>query len=118
MLLYELWLDCMYTIVTWIRDASTTTTNDHAILVLLFISPHTLAIECGDPGTPQNGSRQLSGETAGSVVTYRCDTGFDLVGASTQRCMDSGDWSDQLPECRGKQRSDLTSVVFGHTCIV
>ena len=68
---------------------------------LLLISPH-VAIECGDPGTPRNGSRQLSGQTAGSIVIYRCDTGFELMGTRTQRCMDSGDWSDQLPECRGK----------------
>ena len=60
-----------------------------------------LAIECGDPGVPQNGSRQLSGRTAGSSVAYRCDSGFELVGAQTLRCMDSGEWSDRLPQCRG-----------------
>ena len=71
---------------------------------VLYSSSHMhvpLAIECGDPGVPQNGSRQLSGRTAGSSVMYRCDTGFELVGAQTLRCMDSGEWSDRLPECRG-----------------
>ena len=71
----------------------------HAAVLSLFVQ---IAIECGDPGVPRNGSRQLSGRTAGSTVTFRCDTGFDLAGTRTQRCMDSGEWSDQLPECRGR----------------
>ena len=41
----------------------------------------------------------LSALSVGSVATYRCDTGFVLVGSSVVTCQNDGTWTD-APLCR------------------
>ncbi|CAH1241297.1 COL6A3 [Branchiostoma lanceolatum] len=53
---------------------------------------------CGDPGTPVNGYHRGS-YFEGSVVTYGCNDGFLLQGASSTTCLGNGQWSDQVPVC-------------------
>ena len=60
-------------------------------------------VDCGDPGTPQNGNRNFTDTLEGSVVTYTCNTGFELVGNPTQVCEltpDGAIWNSTRPECR------------------
>jgi CUB/sushi domain-containing protein len=54
---------------------------------------------CGDPGTPSNAVRDLSGSSVGSTVNYRCNTGYTISGTSFRVCQSSGSWSGRLPQC-------------------
>ncbi|XP_019855455.1 PREDICTED: uncharacterized protein LOC109584228 isoform X2 [Amphimedon queenslandica] len=48
----------------------------------------------------QYGSINISGPYSyGTGIEYTCQTGFHLVGVSSQTCLSSGDWSDELPYC-------------------
>ena len=76
-------------------------------IIILFFLHSTAAIDCGDPGTPQNGYQELPSTTLGSQVTYRCQQGYVLVGGGTRECMDSGLWSGSLPVCE----CELTKVL-------
>ena len=64
-----------------------------------------LIVNCGDPGTPGNGSRVLATDTfEGSTVSYTCDSGFrPNTTLMTRECVLSPDgvpeWTDSLPEC-------------------
>ena len=52
---------------------------------------------------PVNGSSNFIDTLEGSVVTYTCNTGFELVGNSTQTCELTPNgtfWSFTRPECR------------------
>lgn len=77
----------------------------HFIVTLLFTIHITAAptdpppVNCGDPGTPANGIRIGSDFSIGSVVRYRCQTGFRLLGRSERVCQTSGEWSNSLPDC-------------------
>ncbi|XP_066480760.1 complement receptor type 1-like [Tiliqua scincoides] len=39
----------------------------------------------------------------GSSVTYHCETGYDLTGATTIHCLSSGSWNQPAPKCKGRQ---------------
>ena len=54
---------------------------------------------CRDYGNIQNGFRNLSGTTQGSVVTFGCQAGFTLVGNKALTCGSSGLWVGAWPEC-------------------
>ena len=47
---------------------------------------YVLLVDCGDPGAPDNGNSNFTDTREGSVVTYNCNDGFELVGNSTQIC--------------------------------
>ena len=55
-------------------------------------------IDCGDPATPADGQRSLTGTTFGSEVSYSCNDGFVLSGSARRECNISG-WSGSLPVC-------------------
>uniref|UniRef100_A0A8D2KYG7 Sushi domain-containing protein n=1 Tax=Varanus komodoensis TaxID=61221 RepID=A0A8D2KYG7_VARKO len=52
----------------------------------------------------QNGghsSQQAAVFTRGMVVTYTCDSGYNLTGEKTIYCTDLGTWSFPAPRCEG-----------------
>ncbi|XP_022105682.1 sushi, von Willebrand factor type A, EGF and pentraxin domain-containing protein 1-like isoform X2 [Acanthaster planci] len=55
---------------------------------------------------------------AGSFCTFRCSTGYDIVGDSTATCLNSEVWTSGLPTCRVKTCNPaLTSLANGQiTC--
>ncbi|KAG7501128.1 hypothetical protein JOB18_040546 [Solea senegalensis] len=57
---------------------------------------------CEDPGVPQFGYKvNDQGHFSGSSITYRCEPGYTLHGASTLKCM-TGErraWDNPLPSC-------------------
>ena len=57
---------------------------------------------CGDPGTPVNGRRSISGYTEGHTVNYTCNTGYDLSGSATRTCQSNGLWSGSSATCLSK----------------
>ena len=64
-------------------------------------------ISCGVPDLPLVNSNGLivnySTVTYGSIVTYSCKVGYNLVGSPNRTCMESESWSDNPPQCIGQQ---------------
>ena len=54
---------------------------------------------CGRLNNPENGRVELSGTTVGSVATYICSLGFQLIGQNSRECLSSGEWTGQAPTC-------------------
>lgn len=64
------------------------------------ILPQCLPIDCGNPGKPLFGRRELNSTTYQSIVNYSCvNSSYQLVGLTTRRCLANGSWSDNLPSC-------------------
>ena len=49
-----------------------------------------------------NGLRFFFGTTVGEVVTFSCNTGFELQGNPSRQCNSDGNWSGTVPTCLGK----------------
>jgi CUB/sushi domain-containing protein len=58
-----------------------------------------LALDCGDPGTPANGQKIDSNYTFPNSLRYVCDRGFRLVGSSRRDCQTNGLWSGTSASC-------------------
>ncbi|XP_060568367.1 P-selectin-like [Ruditapes philippinarum] len=55
--------------------------------------------DCG-PRTPRNGSVELSNGTSyQSLMTFKCDEGFDMNGTKTSVCQANSKWSHEVPQC-------------------
>ena len=62
---------------------------------------------CDDPGTPDDGHRILRYLAIDSVVTYRCNPGYLLVGPEQRTCVlpegsNSPSWTHAVPACTSK----------------
>ena len=64
-----------------------------------------LVIDCGDPGTPFDGTRTGSVFTFRGTVRYKCNHGYKLSGSSIRTCRASGRWSGIKATCRGNVRT-------------
>lgn len=52
---------------------------------------------------PSNGMvQQPSFIVEGSVATYSCNTGYEVIGAATLTCQSTGAWSGSPPICQCK----------------
>ena len=56
-------------------------------------------IDCGHPGTPENGNTTVTNTTVGSTATHTCDDLYILHGVSQRQCLLNGSWSPDLPSC-------------------
>ena len=63
-------------------------------IIILFYLPEL----CDELSDPTNGGVIWSTLTEGSVATYHCDNGYELIGDDTRRCVD-GEWTGQEPTC-------------------
>lgn len=57
---------------------------------------------CGYPGSPGHASVAFSSETIepGTVATYTCDNGYELLGPPRRSCSQNGTWEPQgIPFC-------------------
>ena len=50
----------------------------------------------------------------GDQATYECNTGFQLSGRTTLRCLFDGNWSNKPSECRGKKFFVLLKYFRSH----
>ena len=66
------------------------------LLVFLFHA----AVNCGHPGTPDNGVVDVTTTTFESNVSYACNDGYYIDGMSTRFCQASATWSGHLPSCQ------------------
>ena len=58
------------------------------------------AKDCGDSGLPDNGQVTLSsGTTLGSVATFSCNIGYDIIGETMRECGTDGVWTNSVPTC-------------------
>lgn len=60
------------------------------------------AVLCPKLIAPSYGSVSVTGLEVGSMATYECNAGFQLVGTSTRYCFPNGEWSAEAPTCRGE----------------
>ncbi|XP_058497123.1 membrane cofactor protein-like [Solea solea] len=66
-------------------------------------------VKCKDPGRLANGERTAGFQAPHgylSTVTFRCDSGYIMVGAGTIRCGLDSNWSPGLPQCRFQRHAD------------
>ena len=71
-----------------------------AIIIIVFNS--STAIDCSLLSDSEYGSVEITGTFPGSIATYACNKGFQLIGSDTRECRPSGEWSGQAPICKRK----------------
>ena len=69
-------------------------------------------VDCGGLSSPQNGQVILTNTTFGSIATYQCDDGFNLIGDMQRMCQSNGEWSGNEPTCEGNHSLDYTFLVI------
>ena len=60
------------------------------------------AVDCGSLTVPNGQVSAPSGTTFMNTVTYTCDDGYNLNGASDRTCQASGNWDLEEPTCDRK----------------
>ena len=60
------------------------------------------AVDCGKPSDIDNGATIYINTLFKSLVMYRCNNGFELVGNLIHICGLSGLWLGGVPLCRRK----------------
>ena len=56
-------------------------------------------LSCGKPPSVRKAQPQYQSTNFGAVVTYVCNTGYTLSGASQRTCRGTGKWDDVGPKC-------------------
>ncbi|XP_067409310.1 sushi, von Willebrand factor type A, EGF and pentraxin domain-containing protein 1 isoform X1 [Emydura macquarii macquarii] len=56
-------------------------------------------VKCKNPGNLENGHSYGDSYSVGGEVTFSCEEGFQLIGASRVTCLQSGRWSHLIPYC-------------------
>lgn len=51
-----------------------------------------------------------TGKTVDSVCEFSCQAGYELVGSQVRICLANGQWSGQLPFCKGKIYKKVNTV--------
>lgn len=69
--------------------------------------------DCGDPGTPNNGSATFTSTTVGHTVTYTCKPEYVLSGHSSRTCQITGQWTGSQPFCA---RKFVLSLLYPKLC--
>ncbi|KAL4228764.1 hypothetical protein ACF0H5_011806 [Mactra antiquata] len=63
-------------------------------------TPTCTIVDCGNVTAPVDGFIFATGTVYSSVVSYTCDTGYDLTGGDNVRfCDASGNWTGTAPTC-------------------
>ena len=56
-------------------------------------------VDCGNPGAPDNGQAHGNVYTYTSIVTFSCNTGYDLSNNHGIECLSNGQWNASNPTC-------------------
>ena len=57
-------------------------------------------MKCDDLIAPANGDVNQPGNSVGTVASYACNDGFQLIGDKTRTCEEDGEWSGTDPTCK------------------
>ena len=71
----------------------------------LQLSVSAVVVNCGSLTAPNNGAKSGSGVKYLSVVTFSCNTGYNLGGSSSRTCQSNGNWSGGTTSCTSKNAS-------------
>nr|XP_028567204.1 sushi, von Willebrand factor type A, EGF and pentraxin domain-containing protein 1 [Podarcis muralis] len=56
-------------------------------------------VRCRHPGDPEHGHSHGDSYSVGSEISFSCDTGYQLKGMNKVTCLESREWSHQIPHC-------------------
>ncbi|XP_037777143.1 complement receptor type 2-like isoform X1 [Penaeus monodon] len=62
--------------------------------------PACTPVQCDIPEDPENGKSTFTRRIYNSVVSYKCDYSYMLVGPETRRCGPDKKWSGVQPQCK------------------
>lgn len=51
------------------------------------------------PDGPVNGDVTVSGMKTDAYLSYTCNAGYEIKGLLSRRCLVSGNWSEEEPQC-------------------
>ena len=61
-------------------------------------------LACPSPSVDVDGNITFSppgqAQFVGTVASYQCNTGFNLIGSNVRYCQESGDWNGTEPSCQ------------------
>ncbi|XP_044158347.1 L-selectin-like [Bufo gargarizans] len=76
------------------------------------------AVSCRSPHSPPHGEiicTVIFGTFQyNSVCNFSCEEGFQLTGARSLSCQNSGEWSESIPRCKAVSCSPLEDLSHGH----
>ncbi len=52
------------------------------------------------PGLDHGKLHHSHGQSVGDYAHYKCDPGYNMRGFPVRRCLDTGEWSGKIPECK------------------
>ena len=59
-------------------------------------------IDCGNLATLTQGTKSSTQTTCGTTITFGCNTGYQLSGASSRTCQNDRSWSGSQSSCLGQ----------------
>ena len=83
-------------------------------------------MNCGNPGSINNGYFSGYRFTFDNRVRYKCQKGYKLQGTDTLYCNEFGEWEGDRPQCIGRHSSCLSALlassvlgvgVGGYVCV-
>lgn len=57
-------------------------------------------VDCGKPGSPENGRVFFNLTVFGYGAEYTCNSGYELIGDEVRLCDPNGNWSSVTPRCK------------------
>ncbi|PWA28849.1 hypothetical protein CCH79_00012875 [Gambusia affinis] len=78
-------------------------------------APSCVPTECELPSNPQHGSINVTYAPVGSVVSYSCEEGYELVGEPVRQCVSGRHWTGDEPACRPVSCGDPGVIANGLT---
>ena len=75
-----------------------------SFLLFFFVSDQypvlAVIVKCDDLTAPANGEVDQPGNSVGTMASYSCKDGFELIGDKTRTCQENGEWSGMAPTCK------------------
>ena len=69
-------------------------------------------IQCLDLSTPHHGTKSSEKTKTQTIVTFRCDSGYELYGNAAVECLENGLWKGSVPDCKGMSCTVTDVAVF------
>lgn len=79
--------------------------------------PDPQPVSCPSLEAPENGKKFGSKYLADHEVHYTCDSGYQLIGASSRLCQQNGSWTDNAPHCKDIRPCSSQPCLNGGTCV-